>query len=101
MSRRSTFKFCLYVANGAQNSAQALANLSALCKEHLTDWSEIEVVDVLRDPKRALADRVFMTPTLVKVAPGPSLRIVGTLSNTQMVVDALGLPARGAKERVA
>ncbi len=85
------FKFRLYVAGDALNSAQALANLTALCRAHLPDRHEIEVVDVFREPKRALAESVFMTPTLIKLAPSPARRIVGTLSQTQTVLQALGL----------
>ena len=48
-------------------------------------------MDVFREPKRALADGIFMTPTLVKLAPPPVRRIVGTLSQTQTVLQALGL----------
>ena len=93
MSRRALFKFRLYVAGDAQNSAQALANLTALCRRHLPDRHEIEVVDVFRESKRALAEGIFMTPALVKLAPSPALRIVGTLSQTQTVLQALGLEA--------
>jgi circadian clock protein KaiB len=91
MSRRTLFKFRLYVAGDAQNSAQAVANLNALCGEHLPDRHEIEIVDVFREPKRALAEGIFMTPTLVKLAPSPVRRIVGTLSQTEPVLQALGL----------
>jgi circadian clock protein KaiB len=91
MSRGSLFKFRLYVAGDALNSIQALANLGALCREYLPDRHEIEVVDVFREPQRALADGIFMTPTLVKLAPSPVRRIVGTLSQTQPVLQALGL----------
>ena len=93
MSRRSLFKFRLYVAGDALNSAQALANLTALCRTHLPDRFEIEVVDVFRQPERALADGIFMTPTLVRHAPLPVRRIIGTLSQTQPVLQALGLEA--------
>ena len=93
MNRRVIFKLRLYVAGDALNSAQALANLTALCGEHLAGRHEIEVVDVFRDPKRALADGIFMTPTLLKLAPSPVRRIVGTLSQTQPVLQALGLEA--------
>jgi circadian clock protein KaiB len=85
------FKFRLYVAGNSLNSAQALDNLSALCRAHLPDRHKIEVVDVYREPKRALADRVFMTPTLLKLAPSPARRMVGTLSHTQPVLQYLGL----------
>jgi circadian clock protein KaiB len=91
MSGRLVFKFRLYVAGDAQNSAQAIANLTALCRAHLPDRHEIEIVNVIRDPNRALADRILMTPTLVKLAPSPARRIVGTLSQTQPVLKALGL----------
>jgi circadian clock protein KaiB len=91
MSRRARFRFRLYVAGDAPNSAQALANLTALCRAHLPDRHEIEIVDVFREPKRALADGIFMTPTLVKLAPSPVRSVVGTLSRMPPVLQALGL----------
>ena len=89
--RPPRFKFCLYVAGGAQNSAQALVNLATLCREHLADRHDTEIVDVFREPKRALADGIFMTPTLVRLAPAPVRRIVGTLSQTQTVLQAMDM----------
>ena len=91
MSRPPVFKFQLYVAGDAPNSVRALANLTALCQERLADRHEIEIVDVFKDPKRALADNVFMTPTLIKLAPNPVCRIVGTLSQIEIVLPTLGL----------
>jgi circadian clock protein KaiB len=93
MSRRVMFKFRLYVAGDALNSAQAVANLDALCRANLPDRHHIEIVDVFREPERALADRVFMTPTLVKLAPAPVRKIVGTLTQTRTVLQALGMEA--------
>lgn len=91
MKRPVMFKFQLYIAGDALNSAQALANLDALCQAHLAGRHEIEVVDVFKNPQRALADGIFLTPTLIKLAPSPVRRIVGTLSQTQSVLQALGL----------
>jgi circadian clock protein KaiB len=96
MNRDAHFKFRLYVAGDAQNSAQAIANLTALCRAHLPDRHEIEVVDVFKEPKRALADGILMTPTLIKLAPSPVRRIIGTLSRTQTVQQALGLETLAA-----
>ncbi|MBS1230125.1 MAG: putative thiol disulfide isomerase [Proteobacteria bacterium] len=91
MNRRDLFKFQLYVAGDAPNSAQAIDNLAAFCQAHLPDQYEIEIVDVFREPKRALAEGIFMTPTLVVLTPPPVRRIVGTLSHAQTVLLALGL----------
>jgi circadian clock protein KaiB len=96
MSRRLPYRFRLYVAGRALNSVQAVANLRALCAAHVPGRHEIELVDVFVEPKRALADGVYMTPTLLKLAPGPALRIVGTLSQTGVLLDALGLAAIAA-----
>ena len=91
MTRPTIFRFRLYVAGDAQNSLQALANLNALCRTHLPGRHEIEIIDVLQKPKRGLADRIYMTPTLLKIAPKPLRQIVGSLSQTNTVLVALGL----------
>ena len=89
-------KFRLYVAGDSLNSAQAVANLNSICRTYLPGQCEIEVVDVFKEPKRALAEGIFMTPTLIRLAPSPIRRIVGTLSQTQPVLQALGLEAGAA-----
>lgn len=96
MKRRHKFKFRLYVAGDTQNSTQAFANLSELCRTHLADRYEIEVVNVFQHPQRALADGILMTPTLVKLAPSPVRRVVGTLSQKMPVLQALGLDSPDA-----
>ena len=96
MNRRPHFKFRLYVAGHAMNSLQATSNLKALCAQYLPDRHEIEIVDVYRMPQRALAEGVLMTPTLIKVSPSPVRKIVGTLSHTRTVLQALGLDSFAA-----
>jgi circadian clock protein KaiB len=93
MSRRSIHKFRLYVADDTMNSAQATANLHALCQTHLSGCHEIEIVDVFKEPQRAMLEGIRMTPTLIRLAPLPIRRIVGTLIDTQRVLDTLGLAA--------
>ena len=99
------FAFRLYVAGNGPNSLKAIDNLEQLCASHLPERHEIEIVDVLLDPKRALAESIFMTPTLVTDSPYPGHRIVGTLSQTEPILQILGLGAAqrrhfaGLKER--
>ncbi|HUP24076.1 MAG TPA: circadian clock KaiB family protein [Thermoanaerobaculia bacterium] len=85
------FKFRLYVAGDAPSSALAMANLAALCRTYLPEYHDIEVVDVFQQGQRALTDGILMTPTLVKLQPRPTCTIVGTLSDTQPLLLAMGL----------
>jgi circadian clock protein KaiB len=83
----------LYVAGGAPNSTMAESNLTSLLESNgVTDY-ELEIIDCIKDPRRALGDGVLVTPTLMRVAPPPPQTIVGTLSDAARVGAALGLPA--------
>lgn len=79
----------LYVAGRAPNSLRAIANVKAICSEHFAGH-ELEIVDMLKDPRRALADRIIVTPTLLKVLPLPAGRVIGDLSDTSQVLLILG-----------
>jgi circadian clock protein KaiB len=85
------FKLCLYIADHTPNSDSARANLAALCARYLPGQCEIEIVDVLRHPERAVQSGVLMTPTLVKLLPLPERRMVGTLARTEAVMVTLGI----------
>ena len=43
-----------------------------------------------------MADGIRMTPTLIKYAPMPMQKIIGTLSQTETVLLALGLQSHAA-----
>ena len=84
----------LYVAGGAPNSLQAISNLEAICKEHLQGGHRLEVVDVLKHPRRAMADGVLVSPSLSRLHPLPGVTLVGNLSDRGKVLRALGLRSK-------
>ena len=84
----------LFVAGNTPNSMQANSNVNAFCRKHFPGCHRLEIVDVFRHPAQALAEHVFMTPTLVRLSPAPTVRIVGTLSHEGALMDALGLDAQ-------
>lgn len=81
----------LYIAGGAPNSLQAIANLEAICQEYLQGGHKLEVVDVLEHPRRAMAEGVLVTPSLAKLSPLPAANVIGNLSDKAKVLLALGL----------
>jgi len=91
MPRPVCFEFRLYVAGDSPNSARAQVNLGALCRKHLAGCYKIQIIDVYKEPNRAMLDGIFMTPVLIKVAPSPVRMIVGTLNQSATLLEALGL----------
>ena len=81
----------LYVAGDGPNSSEARANLRTILERRPDTRYELEVVDFLAEPQRALKDGVIVTPTLLRLMPLPVRRIIGTLRETPVVVAALGL----------
>jgi circadian clock protein KaiB len=85
----TTLSFILYTAGNLPNSAQAVANLQAMCTKHFPDPPRIELVDLLQNPLRGLNDGIMVTPTLLKIAPEPKQMIMGNLSDIPRVLRAL------------
>lgn len=89
MRKKVALMLRLYVAGNAPNSLLALANIRAVCGEHFDAAHELEIVDLLEEPRRALEDGVIVTPTLLKLSPPPARRLVGNLRDRAQVLMAL------------
>jgi circadian clock protein KaiB len=81
----------LYVAGESPNSLRAIANLQAICRAHLGERCQVEIVDILEEPLRLFADGVLVTPTLLKASPPPAWKLVGDLNEREKVLVALGV----------
>jgi circadian clock protein KaiB len=79
----------LYVAGNAPNSLRAIENVKVFFADQLFAGYELEIVDLVNEPLRALADGIIVTPTLVKVSPAPTKRLIGNLSDAASVVRTL------------
>lgn len=87
-------KLRLYVAGDAPNSSLARSNLQSILGPASSSTYDLEVVDCLREPLRALKDGVIVTPTLKKLSPEPTQTIVGALTDATRVRAALGIHDR-------
>lgn len=81
----------LYVAGQTPKSVAAFDNLKRICEERLSGRYEIEVVDLLRNPRLAQDDQILAIPTVVRRLPPPVRRIIGDLSDTERVLVGLDL----------
>ena len=76
----------LYVAGQTPKSLAAFANLKRICEEHLAGQFEIEVIDLIENPRLAKDDQIVAIPTLVRKLPPPIRKIIGDLSDTHKVL---------------
>jgi len=83
-------KFTLYITGATARSELAMANLWLVC-EQLGEAYNLVVVDVLEQPQCAEIEHIIATPTLVKEEPLPIRRIIGDLTDTQRVLQELGM----------
>jgi circadian clock protein KaiB len=81
----------LYIAGKTPKSVAAFANLKRLCEEHLAGKFEIEVIDLIENPRLAKDDQIVAIPTLVRKLPEPIRKIVGDLSDTERTLVGLQL----------
>jgi circadian clock protein KaiB len=85
----SEYQLRLYVAGQTSKSMTALDNLKRICETHLAGRYQIEVIDLLVNPKLAAGDQILAVPTLVRHLPEPIKKIIGDLSNEDRVLVGL------------
>ena len=86
----------LYVTGATARSLRAIANIKAVCEEHLRGRYDLEVVDIYRRPELLRKDHVVAVPTLIKRLPVPLRLLVGDLSRMEQVLRGLDLVARAS-----
>ncbi len=86
-----TWTLRLYVTGHSPSCVRALANLQRACTHWLPGRHQIEVVDLLENPRLAADDQIVAVPTLVRTHPPPVRKIVGDLSDTERLLFGIQL----------
>jgi circadian clock protein KaiB len=81
----------LYTAGQTPKSLAAFRNLKKVCDEHLPGQYEIEVIDLLANPRLAKDHQIVAIPTLVRKLPNPIRKIIGDLSDVEKTLVGLDL----------
>lgn len=89
--QRATFEFRLYTTGATPRSARAVQNMVHFCKKYLPGRYRLQVIDLYERPEEASAAQVVAAPTLVKLKPTPVRRIIGDMSDEDILRRTLGL----------
>ena len=90
-SKGTSYILRLYISGATEASRKVEAAVKEICENYLRGLYELEVIDVVADSRRALKDNVLSTPVLLKLAPPPSVKLKGDLSNPKTLLRGLGL----------
>ena len=91
---RKKYQLRLYVAGQTPKSLRAFENLKRICEEHLAGRYNLEVIDLIKQPKLAKDDQILAIPTVVRKLPPPLRKLIGDLSNTERVLVGLQLKSK-------
>lgn len=97
--KRPNWELRLYVADTSPRSVLAVGNLQKICEQHLKTNYRITIIDIVRQPAVARVHNILATPTLVHVRRPKDTTVVGTLADTEKVLQALGVSL--GKEEIA
>lgn len=85
------YVLCLFVTGATPNSVRAIENIKKICEEHLKGHYSLEIIDVYQQGNIATREQLVALPMLLKKQPLPEKRMIGDLSDTEKVLNALGL----------
>ena len=93
VERSSGEKFILrlFITGILPNSARAVVNIKAICEQFLKGRYELEIIDIYQQPDLALTEEIIAIPVLIKKFPLPEERLIGDLSDIDMVLKGLRL----------
>ena len=94
-SSKSRYRLRLFIVGDEPNSAKAKAMLARLCDAYLHGDCQVSIVDVLQDYQTAIEYQVMVVPTLIVEWPPPVRSILGSLTDEDRVLAALGLMKEG------
>ena len=87
--KSSRYFLRLFVAGDEPNSMAAKASLDKICANYPPQDCEVEIVDILQDPRRAREENVLITPALVIQGPRRRVVLFGNLADPREVLAAL------------
>jgi hypothetical protein len=86
----NTLQLNLYVAGVDENIRRQIAELGRTMDQEVGagHW-ELDVIDVLEEPEKALQGDVFATPTLVRLVPLPVLKLLGDIAHSEKILSII------------
>ena len=86
-----SYRLVLYLAGMTPRSLQAFATIRDICEQHFPNRYDLQVVDIYHSPHLAKEAQIIAAPTLIRLTPEPTCRMIGNLSDRERVLAGLNL----------
>jgi circadian clock protein KaiB len=91
-SADDNYHLVLYIDSAKPKSTLISERLRQLCRKHLTDPYQLEIIDLRENPVLLEQQRIIAVPTLDVTTPhSPKQRFVGDLSTSEEFIIAVGM----------
>jgi circadian clock protein KaiB len=81
----------LFVTGASLNSTRAIINIKHICEQYLPGKYSLEIIDVYQQKSVAELEQLIALPLLIKRLPLPERRMIGDMSDTNKILNGLGL----------
>jgi circadian clock protein KaiB len=75
----------LYIIKQTPAATETILKLKSFLDSKFRNTYSLDVIDILSSPEKAIQDKVMASPTLIKVKPFPSKRIVGNIHYSRLL----------------
>lgn len=79
----------LFIRSDSLSAEKNLSNIHQLLEQGLDSPYTLKVIDINKNPQQAASNQIAVTPTLVRISPKPTRRIVGQLDDIQRVLQII------------
>lgn len=94
MRKTMEWELRLYVAGETLQSKVTLENLDSACEARLKGRYHLEVIDIKKNPQKAIDEQIFAIPTLVRVSPLPYKILIGNLLSIEKAIASLDIKTK-------
>jgi circadian clock protein KaiB len=88
---KPTYVLQVFVAGERGQSRSAIENLKKVCEKELPGQYKIEVVDVSKNPRAAVANNLTALPAVFRTLPSPVRKFVGNWADEDYKLVGFGL----------
>ena len=88
------YQLKLFIAGASVNSLRSIENMKEFCNIYLPEGYDLEIIDIYQQPLLAEQEQIIALPLLIKKHPQPERRFIGDMSDTNILLKGLGIPAK-------